>query len=350
MPERFALVLAGGRGERFWPWSRPDRPKQLLPLARDGRTLLAATLRRVAAVVPLERCLVLTARDLVDQVAREAPAGVRVVGEPVGRNTAPAIAAAARLFREQAADPAFAVFPSDHVIEDEAAFAADLERAFAVAERERVLLTFGIPPRSPETVFGYIQAGEKLGEGLFRVAAFIEKPDRGTAERFLADGRHFWNSGIFVWRAGVFLDALAAARPELARTLEPLRGIGPDRFAAALEEILPRCEAISVDYAVLEKAPNVLVVAPRFDWDDLGSWRAWARRQPQDARGNVLFGDALAVDCDGCVVVGEGGTAAALGLREVVVVNVGGATLACGLDRSDEVRRVVEAARARGRP
>jgi mannose-1-phosphate guanylyltransferase/mannose-6-phosphate isomerase len=350
MPDRFALVLAGGRGERFWPWSRPDRPKQLLPLARDGRTLLAATLRRVGKLIPADHCLVLTAADLVQAVARECPKGVRVIGEPVGRNTAPAIGAAASLFLHQATDPAFAVFPSDHAIDDEAAFAADLQRAFEAAERERVLLTFGISPTGPETVFGYIKAGASLGERLYRVAAFTEKPDRATAERFLQSGNYYWNSGIFVWRARVFMDALRAGRPELAKVMEPLMTVSPDRFETTLAQVLPRCEAISVDYAVLEKAPNVLMIDPRFDWDDLGSWSAWARRQPRDERGNVLRGDALVLDCEGCVVVGEGGTVAALGLKDVVVVNVDGTTLACRLDRSDEVRRVVEATRDKVKP
>uniref|UniRef100_A0A832MK17 Mannose-1-phosphate guanylyltransferase n=1 Tax=Eiseniibacteriota bacterium TaxID=2212470 RepID=A0A832MK17_UNCEI len=347
MPDRYVLILAGGRGERFWPWSTRERPKQLLPLARGGVSLLAATVARARRVAPPERILILTARDLVDAVRRECP-GARVLGEPVGRNTAPAIAAAARLVLAESPDAAFAVFPADHAIDDEEAFRADLVRAFEAAEREPVLLTFGIRPTRPETNFGYIERGARVGERLHRVAAFTEKPDRERAAAWVAGGRHAWNAGIFVWRAAVFLDALAASRPAMAAALRGLAWEGGDEgFARALDAVFPGLEAVSVDYAVLESAPNVLTLDAGFDWDDLGSWSAWASRQPRDAHGNVLFGDALAIDCRDCVVVGDGGRAAALGLDGMVVVHVRGATLAVPLDRSEQVRRVTEAVRAR---
>jgi len=347
MSDRYVLVLAGGRGERFWPWSRPERPKQLLPLAPGGRSLLAATLDRAARVVPHDHVLVLTARDLVGAVRRECPAGVEVIGEPVGRNTAPAIGAAAARFLGHSPSAAFAVMPSDHLIEDGVAFAADLERAFTIAERERVLLTFGIAPTHPEVNFGYIRRGAPVGERLHRVAQFTEKPDLARARAWVAGGDHCWNAGIFVWSAASFLDALEATRPALAGPLRALSGAG-ERFGERLDAVFPSLESISVDYAVLEHAPNVLVLDASFDWDDLGSWGAWARRQARDARGNVRFGDTVVVDCDGCVVVGDGGTAAALGLREMVVVHANGSTLACPLDRTEQVRRVSEALRERG--
>ncbi|MFI5370533.1 MAG: mannose-1-phosphate guanylyltransferase [Candidatus Eisenbacteria bacterium] len=347
MPDRYVLVLAGGRGERFWPWSRPERPKQLLPLAPGGRSLLAATLERATRVTSPDRVLVLTARDLVDAVRRECPAAVEVIGEPVGRNTAAAIGAAAAWFLERSSPATFAVLPSDHLIEDVAAFASDLECAYTTAERERVLVTFGIRPTHPETNFGYIRRGARMSGRLHRVAQFTEKPDLERARAWVAGGDHHWNSGIFVWGAGVFLDALEATRPALAAPLRALTGAG-ERFVERLEAVFPALESISVDYAVLERAPNVLTLEASFDWDDLGSWGAWARRQPRDERGNVCFGDTVVVDCDGCVVVGEGGTAAALGLHDTVVVHANGATLACPLDRTGQVRRVSEALRARG--
>lgn len=350
MPDRFVLILAGGRGERFWPWSTPARPKQLLPLAGGGRTLIAATVERASAVAPLDRIVVLTARDLVEAVRRECPAGVQVVGEPVGRNTAPAIGAAAVWFAAQAPEASFAVMPSDHAIDRTADFTADLERAFAYAERETALVTFGIPPTGPETNLGYVKRGMRVGERLYRVAQFTEKPNREAAEAYLATGLFSWNAGIFVWRARVFLDALDASRPAIAATLRELapgtRGPG---FDARWDAAFPGLESISVDYAVLEKAPNVFVLEASFDWDDLGSWGAWARRQPRDGDGNVLHGDAVAVQCRRCVVVGEGGTAAALGLEDMVVVHVNGSTLACRLDQTDQVRKVTEAVRARSR-
>jgi mannose-1-phosphate guanylyltransferase len=349
---RFVLVLAGGRGERFWPWSRPGRPKQLLPLASGGRTLLAATLERALALVPAHHVLVLTSRDLVPAVAAECGGtGVQVMGEPVGRNTAAAIGAAAAWFASRTADPAFAVMPADHAIEGVAAFRDDLERAFAIAEREPVLVTFGIRPTHAETSFGYIRLGDRVAGRVHRVAEFTEKPDATRAGQWVADGCHVWNSGLFVWRTSVFLNAMEVSRPDLARPLRALAGAEDEAaFAAGLDAVFPGLESISVDYAVLEQAPNTLVVEAGFDWDDLGSWRAWARRQPQDARGNVLFGEAVALDCDRCIVVGDGGTAVAMGLADLVVVNAGGATLACRIADSEQVRRVSEAVRSRGTP
>src|SRR5439155_544178 len=196
MAERFVLVLAGGLGERFWPWSRPDRPKQLLPLARGGRSLLASTLERALALAPPERVVVVTARRLAAAVRRECGgSGVRVLGEPVARNTAAAIGAAAVLFEGEARGASFAVLPADHAIDDTSAFAADLACAYDVAEREAVLVTFGIRPRAPETGFGYIRRGAPLAERLSRVARFTEKPDRDIAEQWLASGEYLWNAG-----------------------------------------------------------------------------------------------------------------------------------------------------------
>jgi mannose-1-phosphate guanylyltransferase len=350
MSERFVLVLAGGRGERFWPWSRPDRPKQLLPLARGGRTLLAATLDRAVRIAPPARIVVLTSRDLKEAVRRECGnLPVRVIAEPVMRNTAAAIAAAAVLFRSGDQDPAFAVLPADHAIDDEAAFARDLDRALANAEREPVLMTCGIRPAGPETSFGYVKRGQRLADRLYRVAQFTEKPDRARAEQWVGSGEFYWNTGIFAWRCSTFLRALAAGRPALAAPFESLGKVAGDAdLERRLEDLFPALESISVDYAVLEPAPNVLMIEASFDWDDLGSWNAWARRQPRDEHGNVLFGDALALDCEDCVVVGEGGTAAAMGLKHMVVVHAGGATLAVRLEDSERVRRVAEAARERG--
>jgi mannose-1-phosphate guanylyltransferase len=345
---RFVLILAGGRGERFWPWSRPERPKQLLPLARGGRTLLAATLERALRLAPPEHVLILTARDLVDAVRQECP-GIPVMGEPVARNTAPAIGAAAMWFAGQRSG-AFLVLPADHLIDDVDTFVGDAGCAFEAAEREPVLVTLGIPAGGPETNFGYIQRGAPAGAGLHHVTRFTEKPDRARAERYVADGEHLWNSGMFVWRPEVFLDALEASRPAMATALRGLAGSAGSLhdFERALESVFPGLESVSVDYAVLEQAPNTVVLEAAFDWDDLGSWGAWARRQAKDDRGNVLFGDAVAVDCRGCIVVGEGGTAAALGLQDMVVVHVDGSTLACRLDETDRVRRVTEAVRERG--
>jgi mannose-1-phosphate guanylyltransferase len=342
-----ALILAGGRGERFWPWSTAARPKQLLPLARDGRTLLAATFARARRIAEPGRIVVMTAESLVEACRAECP-GAIVVGEPVMRNTAPAIAAAAAFFEDETP---FAVLPSDHAIDDEQAFAADFTRALDLARRERVLVTFGIPPTAPDTNFGYVRRGAKLGDRLHRVAQFTEKPDAARASAWLATGEYDWNSGMFVWTRRTFLDALEASRPAIATPLRALRfhAGGERAFEQALRDVFPPLESISVDYAVLESAPNVLVLSASFDWDDLGSWSAWARRQPRDPGGNVAWGDALPVECERCIVVGDGVTAAPLRLRDMIVVATPQGVLACRIEESEHVRKVSEAVRARRR-
>lgn len=339
------LILAGGRGERFWPWSTDARPKQLLPLASGGRTLLRATYERALQVVakPAD-IVVITSEALRGPCRRECP-GARVLGEPMMRNTAPAIAAGACAFSP---GTTLAVMPADHAIDDEATFAADLARAVRGAARDRVLVTFGIAPAHAETNFGYIHRGPRLADGLHRVSQFKEKPDRRTAEAWVASGEYLWNSGIFVWERETFFDALAVRHPEIA----DLRHLGwsgdEDAFAAALRPRFEPLPKISVDYAVLEGAPNTVVIEARFDWDDLGSWSAWARRQPRDPQRNVRWGDAVPVDCEGCVVVGDGVVAAPLGLRDMVVVATRDGVLACRLEDTDKVRGVSEAVRARG--
>lgn len=349
MSLRNVLVLAGGRGERFWPWSTAERPKQLLPLASGGRTLLAATLERALMLTEPSRVLVLTAASLVEAVKRDcAPFGVQVAGEPMMRNTAAAIGAAAAWFLGDGVDPAFAVLPADHAIEDVAAFESDMRRAFEVAEHDPVLVTFGIRPREPDTNFGYIRTGAAVAPRLSQVAQFTEKPDRARAVQWFESGDYLWNSGMFVWRSSVFLTALESSRPLLAGPLRRLQRPGDvHAFERGLADVFPALESISVDYAVLESAPNTLMLEASFDWDDLGSWNAWARRQPRDARDNVTFGNAIALDCDRCIVVGDGGLAAALALSDMVVVHVNGKTLACRAEDTERVRAVSEAVRAR---
>ena len=344
--ERGAIILAGGRGERFWPWSTLERPKQLLPLASGGRSLLAATFARATRLMPAGQVVVMTSAALVEACRSECP-GAIVVGEPVGRNTAPAIAAAAAFFADGVT---FAVLPSDHAIDDEVAFAADFTRAFEVATREPLLVTFAIPTTSPETNFGYIRRGTKLGPRCYRVAQFTEKPDLARARDYVGSGEYAWNSGMFVWGKRAFMAALATGRPAIASALGGLAfRAGEERtFEAALAGRFAALESISVDYAVLEPAPNVVMIEASFDWDDLGSWGAWARRQPKDARGNVLWGDAVPVDCERCVVVGDGLMAAPLGLTDMVVVATPQGTLVCRTQDSEQVRRVTEAVRARG--
>lgn len=357
---RSALILAGGRGERFWPMSRPGHPKQLLPLA-DGKVLLTATLERLDGMVEPERTIVLTSRDLFDKVRRLVGDRGRVVAEPVGRNTAPAVGLAAHLALALGAEDAMIVLAADHLIPDPDQFRADLAAACAVAEADDLLVTFGVRPDRPETGYGYLERGGSIeapeGARAFAVKQFREKPDRETAEFFVASADFLWNSGMFAWRPRVVLAALAEARPELARGLaELVEGAAADwaeggarALDRALEAGFGRLEAISIDYAVMEKAKNAAMIEARFGWDDLGSWAAWARRRPRDERGNLVEEHALAIDSDDCVVLGGGDRPiVVLGGRGLVVVQHEAGTIVCPADRVDDVRQATAALDAKG--
>ncbi len=352
---RSALILAGGRGERFWPWSRPGRPKQLLPLA-GGKVLLTATLERLDGLVPPERRFVLTGRDLAEPVREMVGATARVLVEPVGRNTAPAVGLGALVARATGADGAMAVLAADHLVSDLSAFRADVEAAFATAEDTDRLVTFGVRPDRAETGYGYIEKGAPIDTRALEVQSFREKPDLATASAYLQAGTFAWNSGMFFWRPRTILDALSKHRPELSRGLLALAPAAQAyangdaaAFDRALEASFGALEAISVDYAVMEQAKNAAVIEASFGWDDLGSWTAWARHHTHDARGNVVEGLAVATQSEGCVVLGGGDRpVVVLGARDLIVVQEAGGTLVCPRDRVDDVRRAWAELEARG--
>jgi len=287
---------------------------------------------------------VLTARDLADAV-REAVPGVpahRVVGEPVGRNTAPAVALAAWWLAEAGEDAVAVILPSDHRIEPAEAFRAELEAAGRIALERRAIVTFGIPPTRPETGYGYIESGDPVAAGsrFHPVRAFREKPDRATAERYAGDGRHLWNAGIFVFPPAVMIEEIRAHAPEIARALPG----GPARIgdwdAAALEGYYAAVPSISIDFAVMEHSKRALVARAGFAWDDVGSWAALGDG-PADAAGNVARGRALLEDCRGVIAFGEGGLIAAVGVSDLVIVRTGDVTLVCPRDRAQDVRALV---------
>jgi len=357
---RSALILAGGRGERFWPWSRPGSPKQLLPLAGHD-SMLEATLARIDGIVPAETTWILTSPDLEPRVTALAHGRARVVAEPMGRNTAPAIGFAALLAEAAGAEDAMIVLAADHLIPDVAQFKDDVRAACALAESADLLVTFGIRPTRAETGYGYIEVGAPLetpGDGgrAFAVKAFREKPDAATAARWLADGAHRWNSGMFFWRPANLRRALARHRPALAAGLDALAPAAkalvhgrPHECWPLLSAGFPALESVSIDYAVMEHAENAVMIDAAFDWDDLGSWIAWGRRQAHDARGNVAEGRALALESDDCIVVAGGDRpVVVLGGKGLVVVQHAGGTLVCPIEKSDEVRKAVAELERRG--
>jgi mannose-1-phosphate guanylyltransferase len=340
--------MAGGRGTRFWPASREALPKQFLAVSGE-ESLLRRTARRLFPLTGVDNVWVVTNAAHVDMVVEHLPEirRERIVGEPVGRNTAPCAGLAAALVAREEPEAVLLVAPADHWITDEDGFRRTAAMAMRAAAELAGLVTFGIVPTSPQTGYGYIET-EAGAEGEVRkVARFTEKPDRSTAEAFLAGGRHLWNSGIFAWRADVFLEELEASRPELAAACRRIAAAG-DR-EAALAEVYPGCEAISVDYAVLERSQRVYVVPSEFAWSDVGSWTALAEVLPADENGNTVAGEALTVDAHGCLIRSSQRLAAVVGLENLLIVDTPDALLVCAKDRAQDVKTLVAALAKRGR-
>lgn len=347
-----ALVLAGGSGTRFWPWSRRDRPKQFLPVD-GGSTLLERTLERLDGLVAPDRRWILTRSDLTDSVTALLPhlPRERIVAEPEGRDTAPALVLGACAVAAVDPDALLLVVPSDHHIADPGAFRATVERAQETLLADDGLYTFGVTPTGPETGFGYIERGERsAGEGAFAVRAFREKPDRATAERYLADAGFLWNAGIFLWRARTFLDEIARVAEGFAEGLAALeRCTGSETDAEARDAAFRTLPRISVDYALLERSDRVRVVEAEFPWDDVGSWDALPRLRGTDEAGNVTLGDTVLIDTVGSVVASGKRTVVVIGAEDLLVVETEDAILVCPRDRAQDVRRAVEELRARDR-
>jgi len=308
--------------------------------------MLADTLERLDGLAAPRDAWVITARDLHGAVREAVPQvpHAHVVGEPVGRNTAPAIAVACWWLRHAGDDVAIAVFPSDHRIEPAAVLRAELERAARLSIERRVIVTFGVPPTRPETGYGYIEVGATLeGAPAFHaVSAFREKPNAETATRYAADGKHVWNTGMFVFPPSVMLEELAALAPDVATPLAALPDRPGEGSESALERYYAAVPSISIDYAVMERSQRAVVARAGFAWDDLGSWAALGTPDAADADGNVVRGPAILLDSRGIIAFADGGLVATLGVENLIVVRTGDVTLVCARDRAQDVRAIVE--------
>lgn len=342
------VILSGGSGTRLWPMSRPERPKQLLPLTAE-ETMLQLTAMRTTGhaqfAAPIVVANLLHADEVDAQLSAVAAHAVALILEPMGRNTAPAIALAAIAARDLAGpDAPILVMPSDHVIADVAAFHAAIERALPVVH-QGWLVTFGIAPDAPETGYGWIKRGDLIEPGVHRVERFIEKPPLIDASAMLAAGDYYWNGGIFLFRADMYLAALAAHAPDmLVATERAMAGatrdgnrIHPDADAFAASP------ADSVDYAVMEKARRVAVVPVAMGWSDVGSWDALHAISECDEDGNACSGDAVMIDTVNCLVQSDGARVALLGVSDLIVVTSGNDILIVQRGRSQEVKKLLEA-------
>jgi len=353
MRHRYGLILAGGRGTRFWPRSRRAHAKQVLQFF-GSRSLIQQTVDRLRPVLAPDRVWILTNHHLRDEIVHQLPEVPKkqILAEPAQRNTAPAIGLAAEIFSSIDPQAVMGVFPADQVIGRPREYVRLLKPAFRAASDGRMVV-LGIEPRWAETGYGYIEFPEKTQAGAatpVEVRSFREKPDAETAQRFI-EARHFyWNAGMFFWKASVLLGALREFLPRTAALLDSLPAFGSRRFTAKLAEVFPQCENISIDYAVLERAGNVAGI-PMGDigWNDVGSWNAVYELQPRDADGNAVRADALIESSTGNYVDAGRKLVALLGVKDLIVVDTPDALLIADRNRAQQVGELVKRLEKSGR-
>jgi mannose-1-phosphate guanylyltransferase len=344
----YAVIMAGGRGERFWPLSTHRRPKQFIDLF-GGQTLIAQAAERLRGFISPDHIFVITNRSLIKASSAVMPwlPPANIIGEPFGRDTAAAVALGAALVKRRDPDAALCILAADHIIGPHKIFQAALRRGMQHAMRTGELITIGIKPRSPNTGFGYIETSGPARGGFMPVRRFVEKPDASTARRYLKAGNYYWNSGMFIWSVNAIEAALAQYRPQLVPVVQRLSVLNPGTraFNTALTAEYGKLERISIDYAVMEKARNIAMMKGDFDWDDVGSWNALANHFKPDANGNIVIGPSVSEDMHDSMILSEGPVTALLGVRDLVVVSTGSATLVCHRDRAQDIKTLIKAIR-----
>ncbi len=354
MNGRYAVIMAGGKGERFWPLSTSKHPKQLLALVGD-KPLIAQAVDRLEGLVPPENIFVVTNAELVDATREAAPLlpPENIVGEPIGRDTAAAVACGGALVKAKDEKGVFSVLTADQVMGDLDVFSATLKEGMDLAEQNDILVTIGIEPTFPSTGFGYIESGEvfQSAEGVeFRKAVrFVEKPDETAAREYLSTGNFYWNSGMFIWSVPALEKSFSAHCPQMAELMEKLTDYAKDgKMIEGMALTYPSLGKISVDYALMEKADNIVMACGTFAWDDVGSWPALESHFPQDEAGNTKIGNVETLNADGNIVLSKDRLTAVIGVKDLIVVQAEGVTLVCPKDRAQDIKQMVLALREKG--
>lgn len=347
LEKTYAVILAGGYGERFWPLSTTKTPKQFISLL-DNKPLIEITFNRIKSMLPAEHIIVITAKEyvsLVREILPELPSE-NIVGEPERRDTAPACALALTVVTARQKDAIICMFPSDHIIKKLPQFRTVISECITVASQDDVLVTIGIKPTYPSTGLGYIESDDiyckKHGVTFQKVKRFVEKPNLRRAKIFLKKGGFYWNSGMFIWSASSIRNAFSTYCHNFIYMVDNLLPhINQTDFQSVLTKIYERITRISIDYAVMEKARNVIVAKASFDWDDVGSWKALERHLKQDVNGNTSIGNSICMDAYGNLVISKDRFTALLGVNNLVVVHSDVATLVCTKDKEQELKRLL---------
>lgn len=354
MDHRYCVIMCGGVGTRFWPFSRQDKPKQFLDFFGTGRSLLQMTVDRISPSVPMEHIILVTNQEYLGIIKEQLPEikDSNILLEPARRNTAPCVCWAAKHIYAMDSEAVIVTLPSDHIILKEEAFRNAIEEAFNFVDKDNRLLTLGIKPVSPNTGYGYIQQGsaQEGYPGIFKVKAFVEKPNFEMAEIFVKSGEFFWNAGIFIWKAHSILEAFDKYAPEIAQTLDAPYGVyASPKEPDFIKSHFPNCVNISIDYAIMEKADNVYVKTVEFGWSDLGAWKALYEASPRNAEGNVTQNcKAILTDCSGSIFAAEGDKIiVAAGLKDYIVADTGKALLIYPLAEEQKIRNIVNDVKSR---
>ncbi|MEN1759183.1 mannose-1-phosphate guanylyltransferase [Anoxynatronum sibiricum] len=349
--KRYAVIMAGGHGERFWPESRVQRPKQFLTLV-GARSLIQQSFDRIQDFMPPEQILVVLGQEHLALAKEQLPSlpAENFLVEPVGRNTAPCIGLAAVHIRKRDPGSVMLIFPADHLIQGQTDFQLCLKKGFEQATDSDYLVTIGIIPSRPETGYGYMEREETSIDQttplVYPVRRFVEKPDTEKAREYVQSGHYYWNSGIFIWKADLILDKMELHLPELYQGLLQIEShIDTSQEATIMESVFPNLPRISIDYGILEKSDRILMVQGDFGWDDLGSWESLAEHSKADEMGLVIHGDYVGIDNTNCLIQGQAGLIAALGVHDLVIVQAGDVILVCDKNRTQEVKDLVSLAK-----
>lgn len=348
MEKIYTLIMAGGSGTRFWPRSRVAKPKQYLNLFGD-ESLLQSTIKRFETFTDDRNIYVVSSKTQAPVLEEQTPMLPKenLIYEPVGKNTLPCIGLAAMFAERENPDGIMVVSPSDHLIKDKELFRDSVLAAAKIAREKDGIVTIGITPTYPATGYGYVKTGENFTGSekvrQFKVERFVEKPNEETAKKYLQQGGFYWNSGLFIFKISVFLDAVKQFAPDLYADLRKIQAdLGNPSFEQTLDTIYRAVESISVDYGIMEHAKNIYLVEGNFDWNDLGSWESVYLNDKKDENGNAGSGEAIFLDTHNSYVYSGSGLVAVVGLDDVVVVQDGNTTLVCKRDKTEQVKKIVE--------